>query len=72
MNATNQIQIDLSEVENLACEVCASDVFVPVFVIKKVSALLSPTGKETLAPLQIFKCDKCSYINELFLQGLTN
>ena len=68
----NKLNIDLNNVDNFTCEECAGDTFSPSFVIKQLSALMSPSGKETLIPLQIFKCDKCGHINELFLKGLTN
>ena len=72
MNAPNQIQIDISQVDNVKCDACENTRFTPVFIIKKISALMSPSGKETLAPLQVFKCDKCDHVNELFLSGITN
>ena len=30
----------------------------------KVSALVSPTGKETVLPIQLFACAHCNHINE--------
>lgn len=74
MNNPDNFNIDVSAMEDIKCEVsdCGSKTFVPVFVIKKISALMSPTGQETLAPLQIFQCSVCGHINELFLDGLTN
>ena len=70
----NKINIDLSNVESIICDSdeCKSEYFSPTFVIKKLSALMSPSGQETLIPLQTFKCDMCGHINELFLEGLTN
>jgi hypothetical protein len=68
----NKLNIDLNNVDNVICEECEGDTFSPSFIIKQLSALMSPSGKETLIPLQIFKCDKCGHINELFLKGLTN
>ena len=66
------INIDLSKVDNVKCDECDNDKFTPAFVIKQISALMSPTGKETLVPIQLFKCVKCGHINEKFLEGLTN
>ena len=40
------------------------EVFVPAFLLRKVSALMSPTGKETVLPLQLFACANCNHINE--------
>ena len=66
------INIDLNNVDNVKCEECENETFVPAFVIKHISALMSPTGKETMVPIQLFQCSKCHHINEKFLQGLTN
>ena len=66
------INLDLSNVDNIKCDECDNETFVPAFIIKQVSALMSPTGKETLVPVQLFKCSKCGHVNEKFLEGLTN
>ena len=64
--------VDLSNADNVKCNECDNETFVPAFIIKQVSALMSPTGKETLVPIQLFKCSKCGHVNERFLEGLTN
>jgi len=70
---TNQnISVDLSQVDNVKCDECQGERFTPVCLIKRLSPLVAPTGKETFIPLQVFKCDECNHINELFLEGMTN
>ena len=66
------INIDLNNADNIECDECENETFIPAFVIKQVSALMSPNGRETLIPIQLFKCSKCGHINEKFLEGLTN
>ena len=66
------INIDINNVDNITCDNCENESFVPVFIIKNISALMSPTGKETMVPIQLFKCSKCGHVNERFLEGLTN
>ena len=56
----------------MKCDECENDTFTPVFIIKHLSALMSPTGQDTLVPIQMFKCSHCNHINEKFLEGLTN
>ena len=34
--------------------------------MRKLSALLSPTGQESMIPIQIFACAKCGYVNKGF------
>ena len=35
--------------------------------MRKLSALLSPAGKPTMIPINVFACAKCNYINSTFL-----
>ena len=60
------VQLDLSKAETILCEKCGNDTFVQVYQMRKLSALLSPTGQETMIPIQVFACAKCGYINKGF------
>jgi hypothetical protein len=60
-------QQDVMRGTSLKCELCECSVFSPVFVIKKISALLSPTGQEANVPMQTFACVKCHHVNSEFL-----
>ena len=53
------INVDLSKCPNLECPQCKGTHFVSVLVIKKISGVLSPTGKDELVAVEIFKCVKC-------------
>ena len=61
------LKVDLSQTTAVSCEACGHDVFVPAFKMRKMSALLSPHGKETMIPMQVFACAKCGNINSAFL-----
>ena len=61
----NNINVDLNKVPVERCK-CGGGTWKIVYLLKKVSALISPTGKETLVPIQIFACDKCGLISSLF------
>ncbi len=61
------IGVGLEQTTELSCDECASTVFHPAFLLRKVSALISPTGKETIVPIQVFACDSCGHVNEEFL-----
>jgi hypothetical protein len=67
-----QIKVELGDAHSIECDICQNIHFVPVFIIKHISALISPTGQEMIVPVQVFKCDKCNHVNERFLDGLTN
>ena len=40
-------------------------------MFKKLSALLSPTGKEQVVPIPVYRCDECGHINDGFLPKIT-
>ena len=61
------LNIDFSQTTAEICGKCGNDTFVQVFKIRKLSALLSPTRKETIIPMQVFACAKCGNINSAFL-----
>ena len=61
------LNIDFSQTTPEVCDECGHDVFVSVFKIRKLSALLSPTGEESMIPMQVFACAKCGHINKSFL-----
>ena len=61
----NNINLDLNRVPLERCK-CGNGTWKVVYILKKISALVSPTGKETLVPIQTFACDKCNTISPLF------
>ncbi len=54
-----QVQLDLSDADTMKCQSCENPVFIQGYIIKKVSAIVSPTGKEVIAPIQVFNCGNC-------------
>ena len=61
------IPVGLDQTEEIVCDECGCKSFHPPFLIRKVSALLSPSGKESIIPIQVFACDSCGHVNEEFL-----
>lgn len=56
------IKLDASSLPTMRCIGCGNYTFNASYVVKKVSALVSPSGKETLAPIQVFTCTTCASI----------
>jgi len=54
-----QVKIDLSDADTMKCQKCENSIFIQGYVIKKISAILSPTGEEVIAPVQVFNCGNC-------------
>ena len=54
-----QVKVDLSDADTMKCQKCENSIFIQGYVIKKISAIVSPTGKEVIAPIQVFNCGNC-------------
>ena len=54
-----QVKIELSDADTMKCQKCGNSIFIQGYVIKRISAIVSPTGKEVIAPIQVFNCGNC-------------
>ena len=54
-----QVQVDLKDADTMKCQACRNSIFIQGYVINKISAIGSPTGKEVIAPIQVFNCGNC-------------
>ena len=61
-----QEQIDISKTSAVKCEKCENPTFKQTLLLRKLSALVSPNGQETLVPVQVFACEKCGNVNSEF------
>jgi hypothetical protein len=57
---------DLRHAQDVTCENCGNLTFEEVLLMKKVSALVSPNGKEGIVPIPTFACVACGYVNKMF------
>ena len=55
-------QIDINDTETIICENCGNASFIQSFFLKRISPLVSPTGKEAIVPIQVFACGNCGTI----------
>ena len=62
----NNVNIDLNQVPLEQCAVCKHTQWKVVYLLKKLSALISPTGKATVVPIQVFACDNCGTMSPIF------
>ena len=58
----NQIQVNIKDAEDVKFESCENLYFQPVIRLKRISPLVSPTGKEAVFPVQVMSCVKCGEI----------
>ena len=71
------VNIDLTQCDDVRCThtfedgaICNSALYGVEFVVKRISALLSPMGKEVLYPIQVYVCSACGTINTEMLKGI--
>lgn len=70
----NQVRVNLADSEDVVCDKCGDRRFEPVHLMKKLSPLISPSGKEEFIPIgvmtgftTIWACYSCGHINDAFL-----
>ena len=64
-----QVQVDIREAETIKCSDCNNYLYITSFILKKLSAIVSPTGQETLIPVQVYSCGNCGKVAEGMLEG---
>ena len=64
-----KVELDISKADTIQCEECGNASFIPSFFLKKISALMSPTGKEAIVPIQVYSCGNCGVVPQKMLEG---
>lgn len=64
----NQINIDVDSLPILKCE-CGSEFWLTVTIMKKVSAIVSPSGQEGYVPIQNQVCMNCGKPIEMSIEN---
>ena len=60
-----QVKVDLSDADTMKCQKCENPIFIQGYIIKRISAIVSPTGQEVIAPVQVFNCGNCGHMLDL-------
>ena len=68
--AQTQVQVDLKDADTMKCDDCDNSVFIPAFFIKRLSPIVSPTGKEALIPIQVYSCGNCGKVPDKLKQDV--
>ena len=58
--------VDVSQTTPVKCDKCENQTFKQTLLIRKMSALVSPNGQETVIPVAVFACEKCGHVNSEF------
>lgn len=54
----NQININPEDTTSVSCK-CGSEIFMQGFTVRKLSVIISPTGKEEVFTVPILLCASC-------------
>ena len=68
-NPKAQVQVDLRDAETIKCSSCDNYLFITSFILKRLSAIVSPNGQEALIPVQVYSCGNCGQVAEGMLDG---
>ena len=65
------VQVDLSKADTVKCDdpECNNILFIQSTIIKRLSAIVSPTGKEALVPIDVYSCGNCGRVPKSMLEG---
>ena len=61
-----QMNVDMSQTSEMKCDECENLTFKQTIMLRKMSAIVSPNGQETIIPMAVFACEKCGHVNEEF------
>ena len=64
-----QVQVDLKQADTIKCKECGNYLWIQSFVLKKLSALVSPTGEEGIIPIEIYSCGNCGAVPSKMLES---
>jgi uncharacterized Zn finger protein len=64
-----QVKVDLTQAETMKCEHCGNYLFISSTIIKRLSAIVSPTGEEALIPIDVYSCGNCGRVPKTMLAG---
>ena len=64
-----QVKVDLRDAETIKCSSCDNYLFITSFILKRLSAIVSPNGQEALIPVQVYSCGNCGQVAEGMLDG---
>jgi len=64
--------VDIKTLPSLTCDECKCESFINAYIIKRVSPLLTETGKPGFLPIPTFACSHCGHVNVVLDPTKTN
>ncbi len=72
LGGNQQQQVDINDTETMVCDDCGNAVFIPAFFLRRLSALMSPSGQEALIPMQVYSCGNCGKVPDKLNQEVND
>jgi hypothetical protein len=57
----------LAIADPVICEICENDLYLETVIIRRLSALLSPSGRVEMMRFPVLACSQCGHVNVGFL-----
>jgi len=65
-NAQMKLDVSIKDLPTIKCTSCGHKLFQPYLVMKKLSAIQSPSGKEQIVNVQVMACSNCGNVPKEF------
>jgi hypothetical protein len=59
--------LDLDKTTEMKCSKCDGEYFVVKYLLRHISAIVAPSGQDTIIPIQVFSCANCGHVDQEFL-----
>lgn len=56
--------------EDVTCDACGASNFINIYKIRKISGLMSGSGRDMVVPVPVYACADCGHVNEKFLKSV--
>jgi len=56
--------------EDVICDDCGASNFINIYKIRKISGLMSGSGRDMVIPVPVYACANCGHVNEKFLKSV--
>lgn len=56
--------------EDVHCDSCGATNFINIYKIRKISGLMSGSGRDMVIPVPVYACADCGHVNEKFLKSV--
>lgn len=56
--------------DDITCDSCGATNFINVYKIRRISGLMSGTGRDMVVPVPVYACADCGHVNEKFLKSV--